>query len=308
MEREQAYQELDRLAAELDCVCLADEPLAPRTTFKIGGPADRLITVESYEQLSGILRALARLELPYFVLGKGSNLLVGDRGYPGVVLALEGIFTSGGLSRDGTVFSCGAGMSLAAACILARDEGLSGLEFAWGIPGSVGGAVYMNAGAYGGEIKDVALRVWHMDQEGRLGSYAGEELGFGYRRSSYTGSGNIITRAEFRLSPGDKEGIAAKMKELMDRRKAKQPYSMPSAGSTFKRPKSGYAAALIEQCELKGRRVGGAQVSEKHAGFIVNTGGATCRDVLALMDDVRETVLRQAGVELEPEVRMLGEN
>lgn len=311
MSTQRDYRELDRLTAELGsgelcCESLRDEPLCRHTTFKIGGPADRFITVESEEQLSRILRELARLELPYFVLGRGSNLLVGDKGYPGVALKLENFFASAGVMEDGESVSAGAGISLAGLCVFARDEGLTGLEFAWGIPGSVGGAVYMNAGAYGGEMKDVVTRVWYMDREGRLSS--GEELGFGYRHSAFMEGGRIITRAELKLSRGDKEEIAARMNELMARRKDKQPYDMLSAGSTFKRPKTGYAAALIEQCGLKGRRVGGAQVSEKHAGFIVNTGGATCKDVLRLMDIVRETVLRETGTELEPEVRLIGEN
>ena len=313
MSAQRDYRELDRLTAELGsgelcCESLQDEPLCRHTTFKIGGSVDRLITVESEEQLSRILRELKRLELPYFVLGKGSDLLVGDKGYPGVALKLENFFASAGLMEDGESVSAGAGISLGGLCVFARDEGLAGLEFAWGIPGSVGGAVYMNAGAYGGEMKDVISRVWYMDTEGRLLDNSGEELGFGYRRSAFMDGGKIITRAELRLAHGDKEEIAAKMNELKARRFEKQPYDMPSAGSTFKRPKTGYAAALIEQCGLKGRRVGGAQVSPKHAGFVVNTGGATCKDVLELMDIIRETVLRQTGIELEPEVRMIGEN
>ncbi len=305
------YQELDRLTAELDCELVRDEPLSKYTKFKIGGPARRLITIYNYEPLSGIVRGLSRLELPYLVLGRGSNLLIGDKGYPGVAIMLEGVFNSAASNRvekGGRIISSGAGVSIAAACVLAQNEGLTGLEFAWGIPGSVGGAVYMNAGAYGGEMKEVVKRVWYMDTEGRLGDMTGEELGFGYRRSAFMDGGKIITRAEFKLTPGNKEEIDARMKELKAKRLEKQPYDMPSAGSTFKRPKTGYAAALIEQCGLKGRRVGGAQVSEKHAGFIVNTGGATCRDVLELMDIVRETVLKETGVELEPEVRVIGEN
>ncbi len=305
------YQELDRLAIELDCEVHRDEPLSKHTNFKIGGPARRLITIYNYEPLSGILRELSRLELPYFVLGKGSNLLVGDDGYPGVALMLEGVFNSAAaisIENEGMTIRSGAGVSLAATCVFARDEGLTGLEFAWQIPGSVGGAVYMNAGAYGGEMKDVVKRVWYMDTEGRLLDSTGEELGFGYRRSAFMDGGKIITSAEFKLSHGDKDEIKARMDELKARRLEKQPYDMPSAGSTFKRPKTGYAAALIEQCGLKGRRAGGAQVSEKHAGFIVNTGGATCKDVLELMGIVRETVFKETGIELEPEVRVIGEN
>lgn len=301
------YSRLDRQAAALGCPVVENAPLAPRTTFKIGGPADRLITVESEEQLAALLALLAEERLPWMVLGRGSNLLVGDRGYRGAALALEGAFQSATLMKDGATVKLGAGMSLAAACVFARDNGLSGLEFAWGIPGTVGGALYMNAGAYGGEVKDVAVRARHMGPDGAPGELAGEALGFAYRRSAYTGGDKVITFGEFRLRPGDREAIAAKMEELMARRKEKQPYDRPSAGSAFKRPKAGFAAALIEQCGLKGRSVGGAQVSVKHAGFIINTGGATCKDVLALMDLVREEVFRQTGVQLEPEVRVAGE-
>lgn len=301
------YSTLDTAARKLGCQLLRDEPLAPRTTFKIGGPARRLITVEDEEQLSGILGTLSQLELPWFVLGRGSNLLVGDRGYQGVVLVLEGIFESAGLMDDGVTLKAGVGMSLASACIFARENGLTGLEFAWGIPGSVGGAIYMNAGAYGGEIKDVAVKVCHVDDTGTPGDYSGEELAFGYRRSAYTDSGKVITWAELRLAHGNREEIAAKMEELMSRRKEKQPYNMPSGGSAFKRPTGGYAAELIERCGLKGLRVGGAQVSEKHSGFIVNTGGATCQDVLELMEQVKKEVAARTGIELEPELRVMGE-
>lgn len=301
------YTALDRLAAELGCGNSVGEPLAPYTTFRIGGPADRLITVETQPQLAAVRKALAELELPVLVLGRGSDLLVGDKGFRGAVLRLAGAFRAAEVLPDGVTVRAGSAASLASVCALARERGLTGLEFAWGIPGSVGGAVYMNAGAYGGEVKDVALRSFHVDVSGASGQYSREEMGLSYRHSAYTNSDKVITFTEFGLSLGDPEGIAGKMEELMARRKAKQPYDMPSAGSTFKRPKTGYAAALIEQCGLKGRRVGGAQVSEKHAGFIVNTGGATSRDVLELMEIVWDTVRRQTGVELEPEVRIVGE-
>ena len=301
------YRVVDRTAAALGCSCRAEEPLAPRTTFQIGGPADRLITVETRAQLEGLLPVLAEEDIPVLLLGRGSNLLVGDRGFRGAALCLAGQFRQVALLPDGVTLRAGAGASLASACAFAREKALTGLEFAWGIPGSVGGAVYINAGAYGGEIKDVAVRVLHVDRKGVPGEYTGAELAFSYRRSPYTGSGKAITFAEFRLSPGDPEAVAGRMEELMARRKAKQPYDMPSAGSVFKRPAVGYAAALIDQCGLKGRSVGGAQVSEKHGGFIVNTGGATCRDVLALMELIQDTVRRQTGTELEPEVRVTGE-
>ena len=240
------------------------------------------------------------------VLGKGSNLLVSDKGIRGVVLLLAGEFKKVELLGNGRL-RAGAGASLASVCAFARDQGLSGLEFAWGIPGSVGGAVTMDAGAYGGEMRDVVERVCHLTEEGTLSSAAGEELGFSYRKSRYTGGREVIAWADYKLQPGDPTQIGAQMEELMARRKAKQPYDMPSAGSVFKRPEGAYAAALIEECGLKGRRVGGAQVSEKHAGFIVNTGGATCGDVLALIGQIQQEVREKKGISLETEVRVLGE-
>lgn len=301
------YSALDQAAAALGCEIQAEAPLAAHTTFRIGGPADRLLQVESPAQLEGLLSVLTAEKVPVLLLGKGSNLLVGDQGFRGAALCLCGQFREVELLPDGVTLRGGAGASLASVCAFAREKGLSGMEFAWGIPGSVGGAVYMNAGAYGGEIKDVVGKSAHYDRQGRPGEYVGSQLEFAYRHSRYTGSDQIITFAEFRLAPGDPALIGARMEELMSRRKEKQPYDMPSAGSVFKRPAVGYAAALIERCGLKGRRVGGAQVSEKHSGFIVNTGGATCRDVLALIEIIQETVLRETGVELEPEVRVTGE-
>ena len=241
------------------------------------------------------------------MLGKGSNLLVSDKGIRGAVLHLGGDFKKVEVLPDGRTLRAGAGAPLASVCALARERSLTGLEFAWGIPGSVGGGAYMDAGAYGGEMRDVVSRVLHLGPDGAPGEARGEELCFGYRKSRYTGGEDIITAVEFTLQPGDPAAIAGKMEELMARRKDKQPYDMPSAGSVFKRPQNGFAAALIEQCGLKGRRVGGAQVSEKHAGFIVNTGGATCQDVLELIAVIRKTVEEQTGTCLECEVRVTGE-
>ena len=280
--------------------------MSRHTTFQIGGPADRFITVETLPQLKGLVKALGQEGLPFLLLGKGSNLLVGDRGFRGAVLLLSGDFKKVEQREEG-LLRAGAGASLASVCAFARERGLSGLEFAWGIPGSAGGAAYMDAGAYGGEMKDVVERVCHLTPQGEEGSAQGEELQFSYRRSRYTGGREIITFVEYRLQPGDPAQIAAKMEELMARRKEKQPYDMPSAGSVFKRPQGAFAAALIEECGLKGRRVGGAQVSEKHAGFIVNTGGATCADVLALIRQIQEEVYEKRGIRLETEVRVTGE-
>lgn len=301
-----SFASFDRAVERLGCSCLEQEPMSRHTTFQIGGPADRLVTVETVSQLKGLLAVLREEGMPFLLLGKGSNLLVSDRGIRGAVLLLSGELKrvellSGGLVR------AGAGASLASVCAFARDRGLTGLEFAWGIPGSVGGAAYMNAGAYGGEMKDVVERVFHLSPAGEEGSASGEELRFSYRKSRYTGGREVITSVEYRLSPGDPAQIAAQMEDLMARRKGKQPYDMPSAGSVFKRPEGYYAAALIEECGLKGRQVGGAQVSPKHAGFIVNTGGATCADVLELIRQIQREVYERKGVRLEPEIRVTGE-
>ena len=301
------FTALDRATEALGCRCLAGEPMAPHTTFKIGGPADRMVVLETEGQLSGVLGVLEEQALPWMVLGNGSNLLVSDLGIRGAVLCLAGDFKRVSLSADGRTLRAGAGASLATACAFARERELSGLEFAWGIPGSVGGAVYMNAGAYGGEMKDVVKGVRYVTPQGRRETAAGDALGFSYRKSCFTGIRHVITGVECALAPGSHSQIAAQMEELMDRRKEKQPYDLPSAGSVFKRPQNGFAAALIDQCGLKGRRVGGAQVSRKHAGFIVNTGGATCQDVLELIQIIQETVKAQAGIALECEVRRVGE-
>ena len=301
------YTLLDQTAQALGCPLRVDEPMARHTTFQIGGPADRFLIVENAAQLQGLLSCLRQAGIPYLVLGKGSNLLVSDKGIRGAVLHLGGDFKKVEVLTDGRTLRAGAGAPLASVCALARERSLTGLEFAWGIPGSVGGGAYMDAGAYGGEMRDVVSRVLHLGPDGAPGEARGEELCFGYRKSRYTGGEDIITAVEFTLQPGDPAAIAGKMEELMGRRKDKQPYDMPSAGSVFKRPQNGFAAALIEQCGLKGRRVGGAQVSEKHAGFIVNTGGATCQDVLELIAVIQKTVEEQTGTCLECEVRVTGE-
>lgn len=301
------YTLLDQTAQALGCPLRVDEPMARHTTFQIGGPADRFLTVENAAQLQGLLSCLRQAGIPYLVLGKGSNLLVSDKGIRGAVLHLGGDFKKVEVLPDGRTLRAGAGAPLASVCALARERSLTGLEFAWGIPGSVGGGAYMDAGAYGGEMRDVVSRVLHLGPDGAPGEARGEELCFGYRKSRYTGGEDIITAVEFTLQPGDPAAIAGKMEELMARRKDKQPYDMPSAGSVFKRPQNGFAAALIEQCGLKGRRVGGAQVSEKHAGFIVNTGGAACQDVLELISIIQKTVEERTGTRLECEVRVTGE-
>ena len=296
-----------RFAASLGLPVRVDEPMSRHTTFGIGGPADYFVRPRSADEMGKIMGYCRREELPFFVLGNGSNLLVSDAGIRGVVAStagLRGLHAAPG--DDGSVsLGCGAGLSLREVCVAARERALMGLEFAYGIPGSVGGAVYMNAGAYGGEMKDVTVSAGYVGN-GKSGCLTGEELGFGYRRSAFTDGRRAVTEAVFRLRPGDRERIARRMEELMGRRVSKQPLELPSAGSVFRRPPGRYAGTLIDGCGLKGLRVGGAQVSPKHAGFIVNTGGATCADVRALIEKIRQEVFRQTGVEMEPEVKMVG--
>lgn len=301
------FTTFDKAVAELSCACLHDEPMSRHTTFCIGGTADRFVTVETQSQLTELISVLKKEQLPYFVIGRGSNLLVSDLGIRGAVLQLAGDFKPITLCDDGVTVKAGAGVSLMTLCKFALEHSLSGLEFAYGIPGSVGGAVYMNAGAYGGEMKDVVRSVTHLTADGETVTAKKTTLDFAYRHSRYTGSSDTILFAEFSLHPAEQSQIKAQMDELFTRRKEKQPYTSPSAGSIFKRPQNGFAAALIEQCGLKGKSVGGAQVSEKHSGFMINTGGATCQDVLDLIELVRQEVLRWTGTLLECEVRVTGE-
>ena len=293
------------LAKILGCEARKDEPLSRHTTFKIGGTADAYIKVTTLSSLSAILKECEESDIDYLILGNGSNVLVSDDGYRGVVIRLDGDFRKISLVDDTTIY-CGAGATLAALSKFALKCGLTGLEFAWGIPGTVGGAVFMNAGAYGGEMKDVVKTVRAMDPDGtNTREICAEDMQFSYRHSRAQDEGFLILSAEMELTPDDPSEIAARVAELAARRNAKQPVAYPSAGSTFKRPVGGYAAALIEQSGLKGFRVGGAEVSEKHSGFVINTGGATCEDVLAVMRCVREKVFEDSGILLEPEVRLI---
>lgn len=278
-------------------------PLRTMTTFKIGGNAQAVLLPRSEEQAAWAVTACHHAGIRPLVLGNGSNVLFSDAGYNGVILHLEGDFVT--LSVEGETIRCGAGVPLSRLCMFALENGLTGLEFAYGIPGSAGGAAYMNAGAYGGEMKDVIVSCRHITPEGAIGELTGDALAFGYRDSAYKHNGCMITAVTLQLKHGDRRVIKAKMEDLIGRRRAKQPVEYPSAGSVFKRPPDHFAGTLIEQCGLKGRRVGGAQVSEKHAGFIINTGGATCEDVKALIRLVQDTVREQTGISLEPEVMMI---
>lgn len=290
----------------MGCDVKADEPMRNHTSFKIGGAADLFVTVKDNAGLSAVVALSNQNEIPLFVLGNGSNLLVSDKGIRGIVLKLGGEFVDIGFNPDGTI-RCGTGASLSKLCSFALEHSLTGLEFAWGIPGSCGGAAFMNAGAYGGEMKNVVASCKHVNMQGEFGEFVGDELDFAYRHSIYGCGKYIITCINIKLEKGDKAQIQEKMDDLMNRRKAKQPLEFPSAGSIFKRPVGYFAGGLIEQCGLKGASVGGAMVSPKHAGFIVNTGGATCDDVLNLICEIQRRVKDETGVELECEVRKTGE-
>ena len=282
-----------------------NESMSRYTTFKIGGNAQALIKVTNNEGLIDILEKCRENEVPVFILGKGSNLLVSDKGIEGIVIKLEGVFDQIKKLDADTIY-CGAGVSLAKLCSYACEQGLSGLEFAWGIPGSVGGAVYMNAGAYGGEMKDVISSCTHIDKENKAGTFGKCQLDLSYRHSIYSENGYVITGVTVRLHNDSSVEIRNRMNDFMNRRKEKQPVEFPSAGSVFKRPEGYFAGTLIEQANLKGKQIGGAKVSEKHAGFIINKGGATCEDVLRLIEHIQKTVKEKSGVDLECEVKPVG--
>lgn len=283
-----------------------DYPLAKITSFQTGGNADLLLMPNSVEALSALVKACRESDVPYFVIGNGSNLLVSDKGVRGAVLRLSTPMSEIAYLGNGQI-RCAAGAPLTALCNFAYKQGLSGLEFAYGIPGSAGGAAYMNAGAYGGEMKDVLTKCTHIAPDGTVGSFSGEALALGYRKSVYSGKDYCITELYLQLTPGNPAEIKAEMDDKMARRTEKQPLEYPSAGSTFKRPEGYFAGALIEECGLKGFAIGGAQVSEKHAGFVINKGGATTDDILALIRHIQETVLRETGVQLQTEVEFIGE-
>jgi UDP-N-acetylmuramate dehydrogenase len=281
------------------------EPMSKHTSFQIGGPAKIWCEPVSAGELSGVIRFANEHEIPSYVVGSGSNLLVSDRGIDGMVIwtgRLDGLR----LENDTDIIAQ-CGVSLARLARFARVNSLSGLEFAQGIPGTVGGGVYMNAGAYDGEIKDAAVFTEYLDSGGKLERLDGEEQRFGYRSSYFSGRGDLaIVQTCFRLERGSEEAIAGKMAVFREKRQKTQPLNFPSAGSAFKRPPGGFAGQLISDSGLRGYTVGGAQVSEKHAGFIINAGGATCEDVICLINHVKQTVLERSGIALEPEIRIIG--
>lgn len=281
----------------------ADEPMKAHTTFKTGGNASVFICPDNENELAETLKIISSFGLEPFILGNGSNLLVSDNG----ITDRPVIYIGDGLAEikllNETTIEVGAGASLSALCRFALKHSLTGLEFAFGIPGSCGGAAFMNAGAYGGEMKDVVIRCNHIDFDGKKGHFDAAELDFGYRHSVYSESKSVITSVVLKLEKGDYDEINAAMKDLLQRRKDKQPVEYPSAGSVFKRPEGYFAGALIEQSGLKGKRIGGAMVSEKHAGFIINYDNATTKDVLDLVKFCQDTVMEKFGVMLEREIR-----
>lgn len=288
------------------CTVRENEPMKPYTSFKIGGRAELLVIANDLNGLCAVLRACKEENAPLFILGRGSDLVVSDNGIKGVVLKLEGNFKSISLVDDDTIF-CGSGVSLARLCSFACENSLSGLEFAWGIPGSVGGAAFMNAGAYGGEMKDVLYCCHHVTPEGNPGSFEKDGLKLSYRHSIYTENGYIITGVVVKLRRDSETEIRVRMDDFMNRRKEKQPLEYPSAGSVFKRPQGYFAGTLIEQAGLKGFTIGGTQVSEKHAGFIINRKDAASKDVKSLVEHIQKTVFEKFGVPLECEIRFIGE-
>lgn len=284
---------------------LVQEPMSRHTSFRIGGPADLLAQPQSEQELAALLAKAVANAVPVTLVGNGSNLLVRDKGIRGLVIKLGNMLNDIVINDNSITF--GSGVSLAMASRRAAALALSGLEFAVGIPGSIGGAVYMNAGAYDGEMSKVVTSVRVMDVAGQVEALPASALDFAYRHSALQGSGRIVTAVTVELTPGDKQAIADKMADFSNRRITKQPLELPSAGSMFKRPPGYFAGTLIDQTGLKGYTVGGAQVSSKHAGFVVNVGGATCADVLQLIADVQDKVFAAHGVRLEPEVLVLGE-
>ena len=295
-----------RLAAALPGLELRDnEPMYRHTTFRVGGPVTLMALPRSVEELSTAVSLAREAGIEPFFLGRGSNLLVADRGAEAFLVKLAGGLDRLELLGENSLY-VGAGVTLAQAAVFALEHALTGLEFAHGIPGTLGGGVFMNAGAYDGELSQVISWADCLDESGRIQRLAGEELELGYRTSVFSRKPWVVTGARLDLTPGDPAAIRARMEDLSHRRRSKQPLEFPSAGSTFKRPAGHFAGALIQEAGLKGVRIGGAQVSEKHAGFVVNTGGATSDDILSLIRLVRDTVLEKTGVLLEPEVRMLG--
>jgi UDP-N-acetylmuramate dehydrogenase len=291
--------ELTEICGRLGCKFSTNCSLSEHTTFKIGGNCSFLIEINSANSAAELVKYLRANEIKYAILGKGSNIIASDSGYDGVILHFGKEFSN--ISVYNTKVCADAGASLATVCRKAQENGLSGMENLYGIPGSVGGGLYMNAGAYGSEMKDVVISAEYIDEEGNISSISVRDMMLSYRHSLFSERNCIITSVVFELTSGDSEKINQDMAECMHKRITKQPLEYPSAGSTFKRPEGSYASLLIEQCGLKGMSVGGAEVSTKHSGFVINKGGATCKDVLELCRRVKEIVLEKTGYSLELE-------
>ena len=282
-----------------------DEPMSRHTTFRIGGNADYFVKPGNADEVAAVIVVCREYNIPYFILGNGSNLLVSDDGYRGMIINIMDNMDS--VTVDGGIITAQAGAMLVRVSVMARDNALTGLEFASGIPGTIGGAVYMNAGAYGGEMKNVVKTVRAIDEYGRIYELDSEKMDFSYRHSIVEERKLIVLEVTLELEHGSREAIDDRMKELAEARRSKQPLEYPSAGSTFKRPEGYFAGKLIMDAGLRGYSVGGAQVAEKHCGFVINKGGATASDVVELIRDVQHDVDDKFGVTLEPEVKMLGE-
>ncbi len=304
LEQNQNCCEVINKAKALGCRCLEGEMLKEHVSFKVGGRCRCLVSINSASSVAELVLMCENIGVPYIVIGKGSNLLIDDNGYDGIVFLMGKDFSSVSLLNETTI-ECEAGAPLSKVAYFAYKNGLSGFEFSWGIPGTVGGAVYMNAGAYGGEVQDVIVNAEYVKKDGGIGIFEKDELDLSYRHSIFQSGEYVITKAVFKLEKGEPAVIRARMDELMKRRKDKQPLEFPSAGSTFKRPDGTFASLLIEQCGLKGLSVGGAEVSTKHSGFVINKNNASYCDVISLINKVKEIVHEQTGYSLECEVEII---
>ena len=301
--KQEFYEKLSKIVRKEQI--LEEEPMKKHTTFRIGGPAEHLILPQTTEEIADVIKLCRQEEIPWYIVGNGSNLLVADEGVRGVVIQLLRNFNQ--IQVEGCQIRMQAGAQNAAVAKRALDASLTGFEFAAGIPGTIGGAVVMNAGAYGGEMKDILKEVTVLDPNGMIRTIPAEELELGYRTSIIARKGSVVLEAVIVLKTGDPKEIKAAMDELKEKRVTKQPLEYPSAGSTFKRPEGYFAGKLIMDAGLRGFSVGGAQISEKHCGFVINKGNATAKDVTELMDETKKIVMEKFGVALEPEVKRLGQ-
>jgi len=300
-------QDIILKAEELGCEIIINEELKKHTSFKVGGVCNAFISINSTSSASELYSLCNKINVPYLIIGKGSNMLINDAGFKGIVFMIGKDFSKVKLI-DETTIECDAGTPLAKAVYFAYQNGLTGLEFAWGIPGTVGGAVFMNAGAYGGEISDVIISTEQVDKSGLLSSFNKDELELSYRHSIFNNEEYLITKAVFKLKKGDKNAIRERMDYLMFRRKDKQPLEYASAGSTFMRPEGSFASLLIEQCGLKGLHVGDAEVSTKHSGFVINKGNASFNEIITLIEQVKAIVSEKTGYNLKCEIRIISDD